>query len=378
MIELISDVAARLRASAYPNEAAVREGIVVPILRALGWDTFDPRQVHPERPNAVGPSDYALLNRAGRPVVLIEVKAVGRSLDGDRQLFGYCFEVGVPIAVLTDGRGWSFYLPGGSGQRDERRFYSLQLDERSPDEAQAILERYLARERVLDRSAIEAARQDHERALDQREASATLPAAWDELVAEGNELLVETLSDKVEALCGFRPSPDHTISWLAGLRDRSSGATIRAGMPKPQDRPAGKSGALIQDALQRTGRPAVTGPPPHSQTREIAYRLFGEDHVAPNASRALVEVLRAIVSRDEAKIPQLAEQVASRNRRHIARTPSEINPNRPDLARGEEIAPGWLVGLTISNRDKAMIIRTACELYGLATPADVQVDLPNT
>ncbi|HEX2795062.1 MAG TPA: hypothetical protein VHN58_11600, partial [Croceicoccus sp.] len=175
MIDLLRAIVARLQTRSYSNEAAVREGVVVPILRELGWNTHDPDEVRPEYPNPAGRVDYALLRQGGRPAVLVEVKAVGRSLEGDRQLFGYCFEEGVPLAVLTDGRSWNFYLPAGIGRIDERRVHSLQLTDRTAEESEAVLVRYLARERILDRSAFAAAREDHDKAINSREAKMTLP-----------------------------------------------------------------------------------------------------------------------------------------------------------------------------------------------------------
>src|SRR5438034_8130057 len=55
------------------NEAAVREHLVLPVLRALGWDTENPDDVHPEHRNATGSADYTLKVRS-TPVVTIEVK----------------------------------------------------------------------------------------------------------------------------------------------------------------------------------------------------------------------------------------------------------------------------------------------------------------
>lgn len=368
MIELIADIARLLRASAYANEAAVREGIVIPILRELGWNPADPEQVRPEFNNEAGFADYALFSRRRQIAVLIEVKAVGRSLDGDKQLFRYCFEVGAPLAVLTDGRGWNFYLPSGRGQPNERRFYSLQLDERSPAECAQILERYLSRERVLDLSAFRDASEDYERAVSRREAVAALPDAWNDLVGQANDAIVEALLDKAEALSGYRPTIPDAEEFLAGLRTTSS----RAAPPPRSLQPAPALSEEHSTASQ------ISPPPIAADERGITYTLLGQTCTAPNASRALVEILRTIVARDPAKLPQLSVAVRSRGRSHIAQTPEEINPARPDLARGDAIADGWLVGLTISNRDKMMIIRAACELYGLAMPQDLDLVLPNS
>ncbi len=369
MITLIADICERLRSNAYVNEAAVREGIVVPVLRELGWNTADPDQVRPEYTNEAGRADYALFSRRRQIAALIEVKAVGRSLDGDKQLFRYCFEVGAPLAMLTDGRSWNFYLPSGRGSPDERRFYSLHLDERSPAEAAQLFDRYLARARVLDMSAFRHAAEDYEHAVRRREAVAALPDAWSELVREANDTVIETLLDKAEALSGYRPAVGEAADFLAQL---GKGKWI--GVLHQQD-PHSEAAVEEQQitAPENTDIRNTT-----ADERGVSFRLFGKEHMAPNASRALVEILRTIAARDVSKLPQLSDLVRSRNRSHIARSPEEINPARPDLARGEEIADGWLVGLTISNRDKMMIIRAACDVYGLSMPEDLYISIPNS
>ncbi len=368
MIELLRDIETRLESRSYANEAAVREGIVVPILRALGWNTFDPDEVRPEHPNPAGRVDYALMQRGGRPAVLIEVKAVGRSLEGDRQLFGYCFEEGVPLAVLTDGRSWNFYLPAGVGRIDERRIYSLQLTDRSPEEAERVLTRYLAKERIADRSAFAAARDDHEKAFNSREAAAALPGAWHALVGEQDDRLIELLQDKAEAICGFRPSTEKTANHLQTLSLPSVG-------PRSTASPTSDAKELKQPSGGTSPSTAAVKKPPRALALE--YTIFGQKRTAASASAALVDILRTILARDPAKIVLLSDRVTTRTRRHVARTPEEIYPSRPHFARAEQISAGWLVGLNIDNRDKQMIIQEACDLYGIRVPEELDLTLPN-
>lgn len=64
MIELLQRIGERLQSSAYVNEAAITHGIVSPVLKELGWDTADPRQVIPEFSNARGRVDFALIGLA--------------------------------------------------------------------------------------------------------------------------------------------------------------------------------------------------------------------------------------------------------------------------------------------------------------------------
>ena len=80
---LLEAIRGRLDGSRYVNEAAISVGIVMPLLNALGWDSADPDQLVPEYsiPER-GRVDFALLGLSARPAVFIEVKGVGRALDG--------------------------------------------------------------------------------------------------------------------------------------------------------------------------------------------------------------------------------------------------------------------------------------------------------
>lgn len=361
MQDLIDRIRERLAASAYVNEAAVSHGILMPLLHRLGWDGSDPGQVIPEYSSGRGRVDFALCSTPGRPAIFVEVKGVGRSVEGDRQLFEYAFHEGVPICLLTDGRDWSFYLPSGQGSYDDRRLYRLQIDDRSSAEIEQILVRYLDRDRVRSGAAVEDATRDYRNASAKRDAARSLPQAWRELVAEGQDLLIELVADKAEALCGFRPPNDAVAEFLRSLSERSTVSPT----PKPPERKNEPASAVI---ARVPVVPVQVG---------ISYRVFGEERTAPNASRAFLEVLKAIVKRAPEKLPELAEAARGRSRNHIARTVTEIYPARPDLARAEEIAPGWLVGLNIANREKARIIKAAIDVFSLTPGRDVDIKLPN-
>ena len=94
------------------HEAVTRYAIIDPILQALGWDTSDPGQVLPENwrklSNQQRVADYALLNKNGEPVVLIEAKGFSRTkLYGwteEKQLQDYAPDSGAKLGVLTNGK----------------------------------------------------------------------------------------------------------------------------------------------------------------------------------------------------------------------------------------------------------------------------------
>lgn len=368
MQQLLERVRSKLQEEAFPNEAAVSFGIVVPVLQALGWDPTEPEQVMPEFTTGKGRVDFALCSAPKRPAVFIEVKGVGRSLEGDRQLFEYAFHAGVPLCVLTDGREWNFYLPSGQGNYEDRRVYRLQLDERDPAAAEEALRRYLQRDRVRSGEAREAADSDYRDKAAKREAARCIPTAWSQLVEAPEDLLVELVSDQVESLSGFRPVESEVVSFLRGLVTSD-----------------GRSGAAPVPAQQQLSAAEASFGSPHDEVRRrprartpMVVQVFGERLDCRNGNRALVEVLQQITSRDPAKLPALAAAARGRNRNHIARDVAEIYPNRPDLAQAEEFADGWLVGLNIANREKVRLVRAACDVYGLRFGTDVVFDLPNS
>jgi hypothetical protein len=96
--ELLAKIVQRLESGSYINEAAVRIGIIEPILARLGWDLSDPQAVQPEFSSEGRRVDYALCAFPARPTVFIEAKAIGKVEAADRQLFEYAFHEGVPFA----------------------------------------------------------------------------------------------------------------------------------------------------------------------------------------------------------------------------------------------------------------------------------------
>jgi predicted type IV restriction endonuclease len=245
-------------AGQYVNEAAISTGVVLPILNDLGWPVFDPTVVAPEFTVEGRRVDFALCHPRTKPAVFIEVKQPGKSEGADRQLFEYAFHLGIPLAVLTDGREWHFYLPAGQGQYQERRVYKLDLIERDIDEAEARLTRYLAYSAVTSGAAQRAAQDDYAGLRKDREIAATVPVAWRKLLDEKDELLVDLISDQVESLCGYKPDPDVVTRFLTE-QARSLPATTT-----PPAGNAAKSPPKAQPVAAQPRPAPVASPPPAS------------------------------------------------------------------------------------------------------------------
>ena len=108
--ETVDRIRTSLKSGQYINEASISQGVVLPVLQALDWPVFNTSVVRPEFPVGTRWVDFALCETRGRPRIFLEVKKIGHANTGDRQLFEYAFHQGVPMAILTDGQEWSFYL----------------------------------------------------------------------------------------------------------------------------------------------------------------------------------------------------------------------------------------------------------------------------
>ncbi len=358
MKEDLLDIRAGIKAGRYVNEATVSQGIVQRLLHALGWPVYDTEVVAPEFALSGRRVDYALCHPPRDPVVMVEVKQVGQSKGADRQLFEYAFHKGVPMAVLTDGQEWHFFLPTEQGDYGERRVYKLDLLERAPEEAQAGLERYLGYGEVRSGRAIEAARRDYRDAARKRTAQRTLPEAWTRLVEAEDELLIELVSDKVEDLCGVKTDPDAVAAFL---RRQASSSTEPSPGPVPR----------------RAERPARPVPGSTDAPRFVGYMFYGSWNPARSAREVMVGVFEELAKRD----PEFPERFAAlpkhgRKRRYIARTREELYPGSPHLASNAlQLGSGWWVDAHASRSGIERRIKMACEVARVGYGKDLQVNL---
>ncbi len=357
--ELIEQIRRDLRAGRFSNEAAVSQGIVLPLLNELKWPVFNTQCVAPEYSLEGRRVDFALCDGGGRPRVFVEVKRVGQSEGGDRQLFEYAFHRGVPMAVLTAGQEWSFYLPGEEGHYEERRVYKLDLLERDPKECAERLNRYLNYERVVSGDALESARNDYKDATKVRLIKSTLPKAWSELIESQDTLLSELLADKVEDMCGYKPDQDTCARFLSEL----SHHTVM--VPLTSHRKATTTEREIQ-------RSQLLAP----NQSYMSYTFNGKTYQAHAAREVMREIFRLFADRDHSFLGRFAARKHGKKRRYIAQDRAELYPGRLDLCEHSmEIIPGWWIGTNYSKRSIEEIIRLACEVADVTYGKEVKINL---
>ncbi|MEM4066994.1 MAG: type I restriction enzyme HsdR N-terminal domain-containing protein, partial [Candidatus Micrarchaeaceae archaeon] len=90
------------------NEMAVRDQIVNPILRNLGWNPENPEEVLPNVSTEEGVPDYSLIKN-GKKILFVEAKKLSVDIGQKeviRQLAKYSFSEGTKYGVLTNGAVW--------------------------------------------------------------------------------------------------------------------------------------------------------------------------------------------------------------------------------------------------------------------------------
>jgi len=363
LVETIERIQANLRKELYCNESSVREAIVIPILSDLGWPVMDPGTVAREHTIKARRVDYALFSKEGSPDILIEVKAVGHSDGADIQLFEYAFHYGVPFAVLTDGREWSFYLPQERGSYSERILYKLDLLERQSEEAANILQRYLSYDRVISGEAHEDARSDFRDATKKRQAAEAIPRAWDELVSGQDEILLQLISEQVQNMCGYAPSDSQISRFLKELTYEKHPEPKIAQRKVSRSRPGSAEEPFVPRSSSR------------GKERAVSYRLFEKDNRANNATEAMIEILVTLSRKQDGFFEKFAQQVKGKKRNHVARRREDVYPGRDDLLESvKPLGNGWYIGGNISNREKIEFIRKACSIVGVTFGKDVVVE----
>jgi predicted type IV restriction endonuclease len=115
------------------KEQPTKTTIIEPVLDALGWDTRDHDEVQTEFSTSDGKSaDYALKIN-GKPVLLIEAKALNDPLTEVKdiaQVVAYAATEGIVWCVLTNGVKWKVYCSLEAGKAADKMMFEVTLDSR--------------------------------------------------------------------------------------------------------------------------------------------------------------------------------------------------------------------------------------------------------
>ena len=361
----IDDLAKSIAAGSFRSEADISQGVVKRVLHELEWPVFDVQVVAPEFKIGARKVDYALCHPPGKPSVLVEVKDLGKADGkGEKQLFEYCFHQGVPIALLTDGRTWSFFFPAGQGSYEERRFARIDLVEDDSSHSARTLARYLGLGDVQSGEARKRAERDYEAARFQKEAASKYPSVWRKLLSGPEPLLLDLFSEEVEGATGVRPDRERTAAFI---RDQ---ARIGGASPgKPRRTPKLKRREPAPASAPAPVAPDAAGPP--------SFTFQGQSETFKSGAEVFGAVFSRLASMDPEFCRRYSEQHSGRVRKYVAKSRDLLYPGKPSFEKHSRPLPGgWWLATHCSNKDKLKRLEQACQVAGVELGRDLIVHIP--
>ncbi|MBS0027343.1 type I restriction endonuclease [Chitinophaga sp. 22321] len=131
-IKLFGDKVEKLK-NQIQTEEATKNAFIMPFIKVLGYDVFDPFEVMPEFIADIGIKkgekvDYAIL-KEGKPSILIECKHWGESLDPhNSQLFRYFHTTTAKFGLLSNGIIYRFYTDlTEQNKMDDKPFFEFNV-----------------------------------------------------------------------------------------------------------------------------------------------------------------------------------------------------------------------------------------------------------
>ena len=214
------------------DESATKQGVVLRLLNLAGWNPFDVSQVVPEYTVGKRRVDYALRPGSAN-AVFIEVKRPGEHLENhQQQLLEYCFQEGVKLAALTNGRTWWLYLPLQAGNWEQRRFLTIDLESQMPDIVEERFTAYLSQDSVISGRAVSDAEDLVQSQLRVETTGKAIVEAWNQIVETPDEILVDLISETTERICGFKPEPELVEQFLSRRVNALSSAPSPSAEPQ--------------------------------------------------------------------------------------------------------------------------------------------------
>jgi hypothetical protein len=299
------------------NEQATKQGVVLPLVARLGWDRDNILEVAPEYAVGSGRVDYCL-KQGDVPAVFLEVKRLDEPLDDhQKQLLRYAFEQGVTIAALTDGVRWWLYLPTQPGSWEQRRFFTINLEEQAPEDVATHFRKYLGKPEVLSGSALRDAKELHESRAKERQIREAIPAAWYELCGQPDSRLIELLSEKVEGRCGHKPDPEDLERFIVGI----------CGPHDARTKPPGDS----EDGRGSTNKPSGIPPNEGQWTfqKPVSFTFLGTRHQVGIFKDILVGLAAILYEKNRDQFwPRVSQLGSSRGKDYYTRESDRLRAPR--------------------------------------------------
>ena len=334
----------------YVSETYVRTQIMMPILQLLGWDTSDPQMVRAEYPLKEGKRvDIGLCIETSTKYDLrgiIELKGLGKNISAEDQLFGYAFNAGAPVALLSDGQLFEFYCPLLVGAYNERLVRQLDLLHTDNLETIAkVFERYLSFDNIRSNDAYASMQEDLKKKANQTDAKNKIPQAWKNLVGRKDEILSDILAKETASISNYAPSVKDVTDFLQSL--------VRKEKAAPE-----------QSQSLQPGRVSEISSGSYSMN---FFCLLGEEYTKHTAKEAYTFIFDRLVNEyGTSYLEKLETQLAGRAGNHLSKEISGLPKTaRADHNSRHELPEGWWLNCNLSDAQKRKHLRIACNVFNI-------------
>jgi hypothetical protein len=130
-------------------------------------------------------------------------------------LLNYSFQQGVKLAILTNGITWSFYLPLNEGSWEQRKFYTIDILQQDPEDVKSKFIDFLSKDNINSGRAIQNAESIYRGQQKINILEETLPKAWNKIIEEADELLIDLINETTEKICGFKADTELVERFLS-------------------------------------------------------------------------------------------------------------------------------------------------------------------
>lgn len=228
----------------------------------------------------------------------------------------------------------AFYLPAERGSLSERRFYKLDLLERSEDEIIVILEDYLKYDTVKSGESIKKAKSHYDKQYKNKEINASIPKAWQKLIKDRDGILINLLSEKVADLCGFEPSEDVILTFLSDLQNVGN-----------QDITTSPNSFIANLSSETV---PILKPNVPSSFKGLIYN--GQKFEIKKAISVLIKLLEIVIKDFPNALGKIEDRTTTKRRALISKNKLSLYRDRIDLVEkhSQELTKGWWLGSNIS------------------------------
>jgi hypothetical protein len=357
LLEDIEDIKTNLQNGDYRQESDIVDHIVQRLLETLGWPRYDPKIKSREYFMESGRPDLVLFHPPTKPIIFIEAKYINKiTNDSKKQLFRYAFDQGVPIAILTDGQEWFFYLPSGQGNYDERIFCHFNLLDDDVEKHAELLDKYLSYDNCKSGSAITAAKDDFDKVVKIRRIKELLPKVFDSLIEmddEYHETLIDIIKEKAQKLFSVTPANEYVEEFL----DNSISYTNDS-----------QENIVPYNQQTANAEKASNNIPQNIDDSSIGYFINGKFYSETKAIKIMVGILNELNNLDRSFLDRFVNSKYNKGteRIYVSKNKNEVffhgrSGDRPP----RQLTSGYWLYTVLSNNTKKELIKGITIISGL-------------